>query len=156
METNLMEIKSFFKLKTKSFIEGREDGYLLEESCSNIIENILERKKLNKDKFFDFSSLFNISELDRDNEKQKAVFIKTVYILVHPNVDFLEQKFHFLNDDNNWHNLDIEIIYESYKTESYLDPRNNRKVTKIEFNEIVLPYFIPSDLLIDKLEEINE
>ena len=156
METNLMEIKSFFKLKTKSFIEGREDGYLLEESCSNIIENILERKKLNKDKFFDFSSLFNISELDRDNEKQKAVFIKTVYILVHPNVDFLEPKFHFLNDDNNWHNLDIEIIYESYKTESYLDPRNNRKVTKIEFNEIVLPYFIPSDLLIDKLEEINE
>ena len=156
METNLMEIKSFFKLKTKSFIEGREDGYLLEETCSNIIENILERKKLNKDKFFDFSSLFNISELDRDNEKQKAVFIKTVYILVHPNVDFLEQKFHFLNDDNNWHNLDIEIIYESYKTESYLDPRNNRKVTKIEFNEIVLPYFIPSDLLIDKLEEINE
>ena len=156
METNLMEIKSFFKLKTKSFIEGREDGYLLEESCSNIIENILERKKLNKDKFFDFSSLFNISELDRDNEKQKAVFIKTVYILVHPNVDFLEQKFHFLNDDNNWHNLDIEIIYESYKTESYLDPRNNRKVTKIEFNEIVLPYFVPSDLLISKLGEINE
>ena len=156
METSLMIIKSFFESKATSFIEGREDGYLLEESCSNIIENILERKKLNKDKFFDFSSLFNISELDRDNEKQKAVFIKTVYILVHPNVDFLEQKFHFLNDDNNWHNLDIEIIYESYKTESYLDPRNNRKVTKIEFNEIVLPYFIPSDLLIDKLEEINE
>lgn len=156
METNLMKIKSFFELKTKSLIEGREDGYLLEESCFNIIENIIERKKLNKDKFFDFSSLFNISKLDREKEEQKAVFIKTVYILVHPNVDFLEQKFHFQNDDNNWYDLDIEIIYESYKTECYLDPRNNRKVTKIEFNEIVLPYFIPSDLLIDKLEEINE
>ncbi|WP_156802106.1 hypothetical protein [Faucicola boevrei] len=156
MEANLMKIKSFFELKTKYLIEGREDGYLLEESCFNIIENIVEREKLNKDKFFDFSSLFNISKLDRDNDKQKSIFIKIVYILVHPNVDFLEQKFHYLNDDSNWYDLDIEIIYESYKTNIYIDPRNDRKVSKVEFNEIVLPYFVPSDLLISKLEELSE
>ena len=97
-----------------------------------------------------------MSKLDSSDNTQKTVFIKTVYILAHPNVDFLEQKFQFLNDDSNWYDLDIETIYESYKTNVYIDPRNERQISKVEFNEIVLPYFVPSDLLISKLEEIYE
>ena len=156
METSLMIIKSFFESKATSFIEDREDNYLLEECCTNIIEYVLSKKNLNKDKLFNYSSLFNMSKLDSSDNTQKTVFIKTVYILAHPNVDFLEQKFQFLNDDANWYDIDIEVIYESYKTNVYIDPRNERQISKVEFNEIVLPYFVPSDLLISKLEEIYE
>ena len=68
----------------------------------------------------------------------------------------MEQKFQFLNDDANWYDIDIEVIYESYKTNIYIDPRNEKQISKVEFNEIVLPYFVPSDLLISKLGEIDE
>lgn len=156
METSIMIIKSFFEAKANSFIKDREDNFLLEESYSNIIEYILNKKNLDKDKFFNYSSLFIASKLDGLDTKQKTVFIKTVYILAHPNVDFLEQKFQFMNDDANWYDVDNEIIYESYKTNVYIDPRNERQISKVEFNEIVLPYFVPSDLLISKLEEIYE
>jgi|GEM_PF-2956963 hypothetical protein len=156
METSLVIIKSFFESKASSFIKNREDNFLLEESYSNIIEYILNKKNLDKDKFFNYSSLFSASKLDSSDKKQKTVFIKTVYVLVHPNVDFLEQKFQFLNDDANWYDIDIEVIYESYKTNIYIDPRNEKQISKVEFNEIVLPYFVPSDLLISKLGEIDE
>ena len=102
METSLVIIKSFFESKASSFIKNREDNFLLEESYSNIIEYILNKKNLDKDKFFNYSSLFSASKLDSSDKKQKTVFIKTVYVLVHPNVDFLEQKFQFLNDRDSF------------------------------------------------------
>ena len=45
---------------------------------------------------------------------------------------------------------EIDFAYGSGLSYSTFD------ISKVEFNEIVLPYFVPSDLLISKLEEIYE
>lgn len=147
-ESNISEI---YLERIKKHIEGKQLEQVLESTCSNIIFSILH-KDLDDTSYFNFSALFRMSKL---NINEKQVFADSVYILAHPNIDFIVQKFQYEASDGFWHDFDLDIIYISYKNNDFYHPVTQNKIEKEEFNDLVLPYFAPSNELLCLIEGVS-
>ncbi len=142
-------IFNFYTVKIYKHTLGRNDASEVIYSCENILSEIIEQNSISKDSIFNYSSLFKKSKLKKED---KDVFIKSVYVLAHINVKFLEQHFHYLDGAGHWEEIDLESVFQSYKENEFYNPITHEKINEKQFNNIVLPYFSPTDELVSLLK----
>ena len=146
-------IFQFYIVKIHKHTFGRDDATEVSYSCKNILNEIIEQNNLSKDSIFNYSSLFKKSKL---KEEDKNVFIQSVYVLAHINVKVLEQRFHYLDNTGCWEEMDLENIFQSYKENEFYNPITHEKINEKKFNDIVLPYFCPTEELISLLKGVRQ
>jgi hypothetical protein len=134
-------IAKIYLKRINHHIKGKELEQELFKACSNIIYCILNKRTIDADSYFNFSSLLKMSKLNND---QRKTFAESIYVLAHPNIDFVEQKFQYEAEDGFWHDLDLDIIYVSFRDNVFYHPVKQVQINKSEFNDVVLPYFTPS------------
>jgi hypothetical protein len=144
MSASKNNISEIYLSRIKKHVYGKKMEQAYVNACFSIIISIL-KKDINQDSYFNFSSLFKMSGL---TISQKKIFAETVYILAHPNIDFIYQKFQYFGEDSFWHDIDLDIIYVSNRDNEYYHPTKHIQISKEEFNDIVLPYFVPSNELL--------
>ncbi|GAF62749.1 hypothetical protein JCM18903_2849 [Psychrobacter sp. JCM 18903] len=68
----------------------------------------------------------------------------------------LEQRFHYLDNTGCWEEMDLENIFQSYKENEFYNPITHEKINEKKFNDIVLPYFCPTDELVSLLKGVKQ
>lgn len=128
---------------------GQQDFRYISDISKKIINSFYENDELVQVNWFNFSYLYKLADYP-DNQN---VFFKGVYLLANPRINFINQKFHYLDEVlDTWQEYPNDLYYLAITNKDYIHPTDQIKITYEEFLNTVVPYFF---LTPESLDTIN-
>lgn len=129
-------------------LEQQEFIYISDIS-KKIINSFYENLELLEVNWFNFSYLYKLA----DYPENQNVFFKSVYLLANPRVNFIHQKFHYLDEIlDMWQEYPNDLYYLAITNKDYIHPTEQVEITYEDFLDTVVPYFF---LTPESLDTIN-
>ncbi len=128
---------------------GQQEYRYVYDISIKIINSFYESDELVKVNWFNFSYLYKLA----DYPENQNFFFKSVYLLANPRVNFIHQKFHYLDETlDMWQEYPNDLYYLAITNKDYVHPTEHIEISYEEFLNTVVPYFF---LTPESLDTIN-